>query len=546
MAKKYYTDLELRGNQLKGFVIQHLASAPANPKKGMGYFDTVQNKFGWWDGTNWIYLGDTAAVEQAISELQSELESELAGKVDVVAGKGLSTEDFTTALKEKLENLGTMANEDKDDYYTKQNIVDKFWSNNDKTLATGHFRTDTQGPNGTAILWNEEDGGGSKFEHSDGTWSYIGTNDGGANGLAGQLYAVEKIGNKYSGTKLDIKKSGMYYTTGAASEASLADRDVPANELAVKGDITSAVTSVQNAIEAEAQARITNDNKKVDKELEGANGTAIIFNETDGGGAKFENKDGTESFIGVHDGSIGSGDNKLVAQIYADKQVGGKWQGAKIDITNGGMYYTVGDKSFDQRAVADNEIAVKGDLSALEASIDQKLTSVYKFKGSVNAYNDLPDQDLTEGDVYNIATADSTHGIKAGDNVAWVAPKNDNPGYWDILAGITDLSAYAVKADVDNELDSINAAIETLSNGSVHKEVVTCGELEDTNNVGYVTWEIHHTLNTPNVHATVIEVESGDEVEVDKTYSSGVVTIKMNVDEDEVIQAGAFKAIIIG
>jgi hypothetical protein len=422
MAKKYYTDLELRGNQLKGFVIQHLASAPANPKKGMGYFDTVQNKFGWWDGTNWIYLGDTAAVEQAISELQSELESELAGKVDVVAGKGLSTEDFTTALKEKLENLGTMANEDKDDYYTKQNIIDKFWSNNDKTLATGHFRTDTQGPNGTAI----------------------------------------------------------------------------------------------------------------------------IFNETDGGGAKFENKDGTESFIGVHDGSIGSGDNKLVAQIYADKQVGGKWQGAKIDITNGGMYYTVGDKSFAQRAVADNEIAVKGDLNALEASIDQKLTSIYKFKGSVNAYSDLPDQDLTEGDVYNIATADSTHGIKAGDNVAWVAPKNDNPGYWDILAGITDLSAYAVKADVDADIADINAAIETLSNGSVHKEVVTCGELEDTNNVGYVTWEIHHTLNTPNVHATVIEVESGDEVEVDKTYSSGVVTIKMNVDEDEVNQAGTFKAIIIG
>ena len=35
----------------------------------------------------------------------AELNSRLAGKVDTVSGKGLSTEDFTTAFKEKLENI---------------------------------------------------------------------------------------------------------------------------------------------------------------------------------------------------------------------------------------------------------------------------------------------------------------------------------------------------------------------------------------------------------------------------------------------------------
>lgn len=99
---------------------------------------------------------------------------------------------------------------------------------------------------------------------------------------------------------------------------------------------------------------------KVDHELNSANGKAIIFNEVDGGGAKFEHADGTESFIGVNDG----GQNGLAAQIYADRLVDGKWQGAKIDVTNGGMYYTVGSQSFAQRAVAANEIATKGDIAA--------------------------------------------------------------------------------------------------------------------------------------------------------------------------------------
>ena len=191
-----------------------------------------------------------------------------------------------------------------------------------------------QGTNGKALIFNETDGGGAKFEHSDGTWSFVGVNDGGANGLAGQI------------TRIDITKSAMYYTVG---NQSLDQRMVEANEIATKGDVS-----------AEATARQEADNTKVDKEIQGTNGKAIIFNEVDGGGAKFEHSDGTESFVGVNDG----GENGLVAQIYADKLVNGKWQGAKLDVTNGGMYYTVGDKSFAERAVEANEIATKGDLAA--------------------------------------------------------------------------------------------------------------------------------------------------------------------------------------
>lgn len=65
------------------------------------------------------------------------------------------------------------------------------------------------------------------------------------------------------------------------------------------------------------------------------------------------------------------------------------------------------------------------------------LATVYKYKGSVETYADLPTSGQQVGDVYNVKQADPDHNIKAGDNVAWDGEK------WDILAGATNLSGYA-------------------------------------------------------------------------------------------------------
>lgn len=65
------------------------------------------------------------------------------------------------------------------------------------------------------------------------------------------------------------------------------------------------------------------------------------------------------------------------------------------------------------------------------------LATVYRYKGSVATYADLPTTGQKIGDVYNVETADPDHGIKAGDNVAWDGAK------WDILGGNHDLSGYA-------------------------------------------------------------------------------------------------------
>lgn len=65
------------------------------------------------------------------------------------------------------------------------------------------------------------------------------------------------------------------------------------------------------------------------------------------------------------------------------------------------------------------------------------LATVYKYKGAVETYANLPTSGQQVGDVYNVKQADPDHNIKAGDNVAWDGKK------WDILAGDTDLSGYA-------------------------------------------------------------------------------------------------------
>lgn len=89
------------------------------------------------------------------------------------------------------------------------------------------------------------------------------------------------------------------------------------------------------------------------------------------------------------------------------------------------------------------------------------LATVYKYKGSVETYADLPTSKQQIGDVWNVETADPDHGIKAGDNVAW------DGAQWDILGGNHDLSGYAQlnSANTFTALNTFRANI-AVSNGT--------------------------------------------------------------------------------
>lgn len=79
-------------------------------------------------------------------------------------------------------------------------------------------------------------------------------------------------------------------------------------------------------------------------------------------------------------------------------------------------------------------------VAGLKEEIKQAVSTVYKPKGSVEYYSDLPTENNTVGDVYNVKKA--TKGVcRAGDNVVWVGTEQSTDG-WDILAGTIDLSDY--------------------------------------------------------------------------------------------------------
>ena len=108
----------------------------------------------------------------------------------------------------------------------------------------------------------------------------------------------------------------------------------------------------------------------------------------------------------------------------------------------------------------------KKDETYTKQEVDNKVSSVYKYKGSVATYADLPSSDLTIGDVYNVE-AD-------GSNYAW------NGSNWDKLGGEIDLSDYYTKSQTDTLL---NAKQNTID--SSHK--LNAGLVDDTNSTNKFT-----------------------------------------------------------
>lgn len=84
--------------------------------------------------------------------------------------------------------------------------------------------------------------------------------------------------------------------------------------------------------------------------------------------------------------------------------------------------------------------------SSAESTYAKKsdITTVFRYRGSVDTYSDLPTSGVAVGDTYNVAAADATHNLNAGDNVSW------NGNDWDNLSGIVDLSAYLKSSTADS------------------------------------------------------------------------------------------------
>lgn len=152
-----------------------------------------------------------------------------------------------------------------------------------------------------------------------------------------------------------------------------------------------------------------------------------------------------------------------------------KVNGTALSVTSKAVNVTVPTKTSqlqnDSTYVKKSEIPTKvsefnNDMSYVTANniivmlkdyaLKSDVSSMYKYKGSVDTYDKLPTSGQTVGDSYNVKGADKSHGIKKGDNVVWTGTE------WDVLSGTVDLSGYmdktsytiATSTDIDSMFTS--------------------------------------------------------------------------------------------
>lgn len=118
----------------------------------------------------------------------------------------------------------------------------------------------------------------------------------------------------------------------------------------------------------------------------------------------------------------------------------------KLDaIADGAQVNVIESVKVNGTAVEISDKSVDIDLSGYATKTD--ISTVYRYKGTVNTYAELP-KTAEVGDTYNITTADKTHNVKAGDNLAW------NGTDWDNLSGIVEIDISDISND---EIDTLFA-----------------------------------------------------------------------------------------
>ena len=169
---------------------------------------------------------------------------------------------------------------------------------------------------------------------------------------------------------------------------------------------------------------------------------------------------------------------------------------------------------------------VDSDLQGFKTTVEEtyatksEVSAAFIYKGSKTSYDQLPASGNKVGDVWNIVNADPTHGVKAGDNVAW------DGSAWDVLGGVMDLSSYFNKSSDDAD---------DITEGSTHL-VMTSAERTKV-------WQ-QSGVNTGDQSASDFDIKDlADSTDLRNTWSgkqdaiSDLATIRSNASG--AIQASA-------
>lgn len=356
----------------------------------------------------------------------SELAKGLAGKISQSNDAKIEAAQSATINKVKNEVVADAVKENlnvasMDDLATDKELSEALQSyvKVSDIFKSGYFYTKKDNNDGSyALLWNESDGGGSQYYNKTADIiSYVGTNDGGNDGIAVQLYSKYKDGvggTKNSGTRININPNGAYYTKGTNTSTNGGSDD---NEIAVKADIKSSLTSYAtksyvsettmatavDIVDTAFNGNFTkiwkdfdiNDNSKgyfYTKKNNNDGSYALLWNESDGGGSQYYNKTADIiSYAGVNDGD----ENGICVQLYSKSYNGisasslQKNEGVRINVNPHGAYYTKGINTSANGGSVDNEIAVKADIKTLQDRIESLESLVSSLQAALSNAVDI-------------------------------------------------------------------------------------------------------------------------------------------------------------
>lgn len=277
--------------------------------------------------------------------------------------------------------------------------------------------------------------------------------------------------------KTQSSKSWALYSKNNASAAKASETNSKTSETnaadsasAAASSATAAKASETNAKSSETAAKTSETNAKTSETNAASSATSASDSKDKASEYKTSASDSATSAASSASSASTSATNAKAAMNTANTAA----SSASTSATNASTSASNASKS---------EIAAKTAQAAAEKARDDansavvKLTGVMKYAGQVNNYSDLSDVTKNTGDVWNIVNADSEHGIKAGDNVAW------NGTDWDDLSGTVDLSIYAEKADYQKAITSATADGATITFN--HKDGTT--STATVNNVAYAT-----------------------------------------------------------
>ncbi len=255
--------------------------------------------------------------------------------------------------------------------------------------------------------------------------------------------------------------------------------------------------------------------------------------------------------------------NKLRPWTYVAKDIIAALNAAELaatttgDATNLGVlklsdaYSTTDAAALDTTAgVAATPKSVHDAFEAAKSYTDTAVTSVYRFKGSVNTVADLPaagTEGLTVGDVYNVKQAIDGNASEDGVNYAWTGTG------WDSLGGILSVetvingttgasgapvSASAVKTYVDGEVSTLDARITSevsTLNATIESEVSAL-EASIASEVSTLNEVIASNVSTLNerIDSEVSALNATIESEVsalNETIESEVSALQAEIDE---------------